>query len=69
MLLGKSNKTLCMYWEYLKTYTYIKSLNYNLVITCDEIIDMLEIVSTNSNDKKATYKINYYHISHTTFHW
>ena len=42
----------------------MKSFIDNSVITCDEIIDTAETMPINSNDKKATYKMDYY-IWHT----
>ena len=42
----------------------MKSLIDDSVITCDEILDMLDTVSMNINDKNALYKMEYY-ILHT----
>ena len=48
----------------------MKSLTEELVIACDVVIDMPEIVSINSNDKNAILKIDYVFptiLSGTTF--
>ena len=42
----------------------MKGLIVDSVITCDEVIGTLDTVPINSNDKKATYKVDY-HILHT----
>ena len=38
----------------------MKSLIVDSVITCDEVIGTLDTVPINSNDEKATYKVDYY---------
>ena len=48
----------CEIDEYLENYTNMKSLTS--LITFDEIIDTLRTESINSNDKTATYKMDYY---------
>ena len=50
--------------EYLKNCTDEKSIIDGLVTICDEILDTSETMSINSNDKKGTYKMDYY-IVHT----
>ena len=42
----------------------MKSHIHYSAITCDGVTDLLDNVSRNSNDKSATYKIDYY-IFHT----
>ena len=41
--------------EYLKNYTEGKIITNDLVITCDEIVDVPKTVFTNSNDKKLKH--------------
>lgn len=43
-----------------KINIYLKSNAGNLVITCNEIINVLDTVSINLNDKKAACKVNSY---------
>ena len=50
----------CQIDEYLKSCNCAKSLIDDSVILCDEVVDILETVSKNSNDNKATHKMNYY---------
>ena len=46
--------------EHLKNCNCAKSLIDDSVIPSDEIVDTLETVSINSNDNKATHKMDYY---------
>lgn len=50
--------------EYLNICTCVKSITDGLVITCDEVVNTSGTILVNSNDKKETYKMNYY-ILHT----
>ena len=42
--------------------TYMKSITDHAVIACDEVIDTTETLPINFNDKKATYKKDYYNL-------
>ena len=55
------NPSTCAYEinKFSKSSTYMKILFYDSVITCDEIIATLEIMSINSNNNKKTYKMDY----------
>lgn len=50
----------CEINEYLKSYTYMKRLIDDSVITCDEIINAADTVPIYSIDNKASYKMDYY---------
>ena len=41
-----------------ETDRYLKSIADDLVITCDEIIDVLDVIPINWNDKKKKCKID-----------
>ena len=57
------SETLCDWWI-LKSCNCVKSTVDDLVITCDEIMDMSETVLINFHDRKTACKMDY-HILHT----
>ena len=52
----------CEIDKYFKMDTYMKSITDHAVIACDEVIDTTETLPINFNDKKATYKKDYYNL-------
>ena len=54
------SKCACEISKYLKNYTYMKIFMDGSVVTYDEIIYTPEILSINSKNKKAIYKMDYY---------